>query len=151
MTFCLRSALSKKKNNNNNKESGIRSQPIDLIRIHSCTLFSTIDLDQLAKTRRHHRKERLKIFFEKKVSKFESDLMKTIESKSHKILQWGPSLVPHYTNVCKISDSVAKPYFRGFGRHFINLIRHSFSQCRQVLTNWSVQKLKITASGSVDR
>lgn len=59
-------------------------------------------MDQLAKTRRHHRKERLKIFFEKKVSKFESDLMKTIESKSHKILQWGPSLAPHFTTSVKL-------------------------------------------------
>ena len=63
-------------------------------------------MDQLAKTRRHHRKERLKIFFGKKFSKFESDLMKTIESESRKILQWGPSLAPHYTNVCKSGEAI---------------------------------------------
>ena len=64
-------------------------------------------MDKLAKIHRHRGKERLKI---SKVTKFESDRMKTnkdMAPQSRKFLYtfvWrGASLCPHHTNVCKIS------------------------------------------------
>ena len=78
---------------------------------HSNRVFSTLDKDQLEKTRRHHCKERLKI---SKIAKFESETSwasDDIAPESCKNLQTfiyggvGASLCPppRHTNVCKIS------------------------------------------------
>ena len=63
-------------------------QTIDLFTI----FFSTFDMDEFGKIRRHHWKGRLKI---SKISKFESDLLKSYKDtapQSHEIWQtfvWG--------------------------------------------------------------
>ena len=63
-------------------------QTIDLFKI----FFSTFDMDEFGKIRRHHWKGRLKI---SKISKFESDLLKSYKDtapQSREILQtfvWG--------------------------------------------------------------
>ena len=47
-----------------------------MAQIDPSTVFSTFNMDQLVKIRRHHWKERLRI---SKIAKFENDLLKTNE------------------------------------------------------------------------
>ena len=78
---------------------------------HSTTVFSTFDMDQLGKIRRHRWNERLKI---SKIAKSESETSHTREDIAQQGLQtfvwWGGGgggggqvCSPHHTNVCKIS------------------------------------------------
>ena len=74
--------------------------------IDSSTVFSTLDMDQLEKTRRHHCKERLKI---SKTAKIESDTSlasKDIAQQSCENLQtfvwWGGGQVCAPSKVCKM-------------------------------------------------
>lgn len=75
-------------------------------------------MDQLAKTRQHHRKERLKIFL-KEFSSLKVIWWKLLNKKVAKVYTGGQVLPPATQTSVKFVD-LTKSYFRGFGRHFVN-------------------------------
>ena len=83
------------------------------MKIDPSTVFSTFDMDQLAKIHQHRWKECLKI---NKAAKFESDMLKTNEElhpQSREILQTGKFVSPTIQTSVKFRD-FAKLYLARF-------------------------------------